>query len=157
MNHGQYTSFDDPNAGTVANLNTGFFPGTDAVDVNNRGQVVGFYIDANNVEHSFLLSGGQFTTIDPPGAANIPGPSFTNVDQASHINDHGQIVGGYTDANDVTHGYLLRGGKYTTLNDPNAGTLTFATGINNSGQIVGFDFDATGLAHGFLATPAHRK
>jgi probable HAF family extracellular repeat protein len=147
---GHFTTFDDPNAGTVADPAEGVFPGTDATQINNRGQVVGFYIDAGNVEHSFLLSGGQFTTIDPPGAANQPGPSFTtNLDQAAAINTSGQIVGGYTDAGGVTHGYLLSHGHYTTLDDPD-GVFTFATGINDSGQIVGFYFDAAGVEHGFL-------
>jgi hypothetical protein len=96
---GHYTSYNDPSAGTTANLSTDLFPGTDATVINNRGQLVGFYIDANDVEHSFELSGGKFTTIDPPGAANLPGPSFTtNLDEAETINDLGQIVGGYTRA-----------------------------------------------------------
>ncbi len=57
LSHGQYTTFDDPNAGTgPANLSTFFFPGTDAVKTNNRGQLVGFYVNEKNVEHSFLLS-----------------------------------------------------------------------------------------------------
>ena len=153
MNHGQYTSFDDPNAGTVANLNTGFFPGTDAVDVNNRGQVVGFYIDANNVEHSFLLSQGKYTTINDPNAGTGAGEGTL----AFAINDSGQIAGWYVDSAGATHGFALRHGQYTTLDDPNGTGATFAEGINDRGQIVGFDFDATGLAHGFLATPAHRK
>jgi probable HAF family extracellular repeat protein len=150
LSNGHYTSLNDPSAGTAANPSAGFFPGTDATEINNRGQIIGFYIDANNVEHSFELSGGKFTTIDPPGAANQPGPSFTgNIDQAADINDVGQVVGGYTDAAGVTHGYLLSGGHYTTLDDPK-GTFTFATGINDAGQIVGFYFDSSGAEHGFL-------
>jgi len=158
LSHGQWTTFDDPSAGTVPNLSTGFFPGTDALKANNHGQVVGFYIDQNNVEHSFLLSQGKYTTIDPPGAANKPGPTFTNVDQATDINDHGQIVGGYADTNGDTHGYLLSHGKYTTLDDPNAnGVFTLADAIDNRGQIVGIysnqstpSTGATGVVHSFL-------
>jgi probable HAF family extracellular repeat protein len=148
---GKYTTLDDPSAGTgPANLATFFFPGTDAVKANNRGRLVGFYVDENNVQHSFLESGGHYTTIDPPGAANQPGPSFTtNIDQAADINDRGEIVGGYTDASGVTHGYLLAGGQYITLNDPN-GVWTFATGINDRGKIVGFYMDSQGVDHSFL-------
>jgi uncharacterized membrane protein len=149
LNHGKYATLNDPEAGTVAGPPT-FFPGTDAVGSNDKGQIVGFYIDANNVEHSFLESNGHFTTIDPPGAANHPGPSFTaNDDQAANINDRGEIVGGYSDASGITHGYLLNHGHYTILNDPN-GTFTFATGINDRGQIVGFYFDSQGVEHGFM-------
>jgi probable HAF family extracellular repeat protein len=54
------------------------------------------------------------------------------------INDAGQIVGWYSDATG-THGFLLSGGIYTTLNDPLAlnGANTQAYGINDLGQIVG--------------------
>lgn len=149
LNGGKYATLNDPKAGAVANSKTDVFPGTYPAEINDAGKIVGSYIDSNNIQHSFLLSAGRYTTIDPPGAANRPGPMFTgNIDQASSINDLGQIVGGYSDAQGVTQGYLLSGGRYTTLNDPN-GVFTFATGINDHGQIVGFYIDKNGIQHGF--------
>src|SRR5262249_20311045 len=62
-----------------------------------------------------------------------------------------QIVG-YYNANLQSHGVLLSGGRYTTLDVPGS-TLTFAYGINDAGQIVGTYIDAAGGQHGFLATP----
>jgi hypothetical protein len=63
-------------------------------------------------------------------------------------------VGTYQDASLTEHGFLLSGGHYTTLDDPNAGTGffvgTFATGINARGDIVGTYQDAGGGLHGFL-------
>lgn len=47
------------------------FPGstlTFAGNINAEGDIVGTYIDTANVEHSFLLSKGIFTSFDPPGA-----------------------------------------------------------------------------------------
>jgi hypothetical protein len=46
----------------------------------------------------------------------------------------GQIVGVYTDSNDITHGFLLSGGIYTTIDDP-LGTPPNANakGINDAG------------------------
>jgi len=160
LSHGKWTTFDDPSAGTgPANPSTGFFPGTDAAKTNIHVQTVGWYVDQNNVEHSFLLSGGNYTTIDPPGAANKPGPTFTNVDEAGDINDRGQIVGLYTDTSGNTHGYLLSDGHYTKLDDPNAhGAFTGPAAINNSGQIVGFYSNSTSLTngvHGFLLSDGH--
>jgi probable HAF family extracellular repeat protein len=67
------------------------------------------------------------------------------------INDSGQIVGFYTDAQNNSHGFLLDQGSYTTLDAPGS-TQTFAHGINASGQIVGA-YDDAGGRHGFLATP----
>jgi probable HAF family extracellular repeat protein len=116
--------------------------GTEAVGINARGQIVGVYFDASTVSHGFLLSGGQYTTLDDPNA----GAGAFQGTTAEGINARGQIVGFYTDANDVNHGFLLSGGQYTTLDVPNASD-TAATGINSSGQIVG-EYD--GGAFGFL-------
>jgi len=41
---------------------------TDAHGINNAGDVVGEYTDADWNQHGFLLSGGVSTTIDVPGA-----------------------------------------------------------------------------------------
>jgi probable HAF family extracellular repeat protein len=136
LSHGEYTTFDDPSAGTGAGQ------GTNAFGINARGQVVGMYLDSSNVMHSFLCSGAQYTTIGPPNAG--PGPN-----EAVGINSRGQIVGGYTDGSGVTHGYLLRDGQYSTLDYP-AATFTFGIGINGRGQIVGQYNDAAGISHGFL-------
>jgi probable HAF family extracellular repeat protein len=89
-------------------------------------------------------SGGyHFQTIDDPNGA----PGF-NV--ALGINSRGEIVGGYNDASHTTHGYLRKGGEYTTLDDPNAAGFTDAVGINARGQIVGIYNPATAPQHGFL-------
>ena len=69
-----------------------------------------------------------FTTIDVPGATAT---------SANRINAVGQIVGGYTDAAGVGHGFLLDNGEFTTIDVPGA-TGTGAFGINAAGQIVGF-------------------
>ena len=55
--------------------------------INNRGHVVGFSMDANQVRHGFLLEDGALTTIDHPLA------SFDT--QAHDLNDQDQIVGLY--------------------------------------------------------------
>ena len=83
-----------------------------------------------------------FTTIDVPDA------TYT---EANGINPAGEIVGLYSDASDVGHGYLFNKGKFTTIDVPGA-VFTVALGINNPGQIVGLYFDSSG-GHGFLATP----
>ena len=74
---------------------------------------------------------------------DVPGSTSTNPQYAG-INDSGQIVGRYTDADGTSHGYLLSGigGTLTTLDVPGA-TFNAAAGINASGQIVG-TYDAVG-------------
>jgi len=91
-----------------------------------------------------------FTTIDVPGALST---------SASGINARGDIVGGYTDRNGRSHGYLLRDGEFTTIDFPGAaGTVvagTDARGIGPSGEIVG-TYTVVGEpgvnVHGYLLT-----
>ena len=66
--------------------------------INARGDIVGRYV-ADGVSHAYLLSGGQFSTIDFPGA------TFTSADA---MNQRGDILGRYT-LDGVTHGYVLVG------------------------------------------------
>src|SRR5262249_18790048 len=67
---------------------------------------------------------------------------------ASSINDEKEAVGNYIDATG-SHGFLLRGGTFITLDDPLATQGTIANGINAAGQIVGTYTDAAGT-HGFV-------
>jgi uncharacterized membrane protein len=108
--------------------------GTAALDINNRGQIVGVYSDGETA-HGFLLDKGVFTRIDPPGA------SFT---EAVGINGRGQIVGFYLDAEGTIHGFLRDRGRgarrdkgvFTSIDLPGV-LATAADDINIRGQIVG--------------------
>jgi uncharacterized membrane protein len=114
------------------------------------GEIVGRYYDGSvctlpcvaddGHNHGFLLSGGEFTTIDFPGAA------FTG---AVGINPQGDIVGRYDEADGRQHGYLRSGGEFTTIDFPGA-TLTTAFGINPRGDIVGQYRSADAKLHGYL-------
>jgi probable HAF family extracellular repeat protein len=61
---------------------------TVASGINNRGQIVGWFLDATGT-HGFLKDGSTFTTIDVPD---------TQVTSAYGINDRGQVVGSFLDA-----------------------------------------------------------
>lgn len=83
----------------------------------------------------------------------VPGARFTG---ASGINAGGDIVGSYTDAGGVTHGYLLRHGEFTTIDYPGA-ILTEARGVGPDGTIVGTyrlpgEVGQGWAFHGFLRT-----
>src|SRR5262249_27763159 len=112
---------------------------TAARGINACGQIVGEYVDGGTT-HGYLLSGGSYLTLDPPGS------TFT---RAVGINASGQIVGLYNDTSGVRHGFLLSEGVYTTLDVPRS-TLTAAFGLNNLGEIVGSYIDADGVRHAFL-------
>jgi uncharacterized membrane protein len=121
---------------------------TQAWGINPRGDVVGFYVKAG-VTHGFLLSGGNFSPIDYPGADS----SSSNA-----INASGDIAGSYVVAG-VTHGFLLSGGNYTTIDIsayvPGAKSSE-VLGISDNGDLVG-DYSLTSFTpccaagtHGFL-------
>ena len=60
---------------------------------------MGFYCGADGItNHGFLLSRGNFSTIDFPGAL---------LTFASDINANGETVGFYVDASFNVHGFLL--------------------------------------------------
>jgi probable HAF family extracellular repeat protein len=105
---------------------------TQAFGINNRGQVVGEYLDADGRFHGYLWEKEQLTTID--------GPDGTGA-SATDINDRGQIVGVYRNPTipptdpESRDGFLLSKGDYTTFDTPGPGA-TVPLGINNRGQIV---------------------
>lgn len=87
-----------------------------------------------------------FSTIDVPGATNT---------LAGGINNLAHIVGYYTQADGVFHGFKDVGGMFTSIDDPNATSGTGAADINGSDQIVGsYNFTDPSHqlegAHGFL-------
>lgn len=64
-------------------------------DINNRGDIVGNYIDAVGKQHGFLLRRGKFTNIDVPG--ELVGSSGTLTTMALGISLSGRdIVGRFT-------------------------------------------------------------
>jgi len=109
--------------------------------INDRGLVVGIYVDFNWTHHGFLYNGGAFTPLDVPGttAADVYG-----------INKRGQIVGAAY-ASGKAYGFLDDNGVFTFLDAPGA-IGTYAQGLNNHGQIVGIYGDRSGVGYGFLAT-----
>ena len=88
--------------------------GSGALDINDRGEIVGAYADAQGKTHGFRLSKGVFNTIDPPGAVDVPGSPGFAATAPFGINNRGQIVGQYADAEGL-HAYLLDKGVYRTI------------------------------------------
>lgn len=81
--------------------------------------------------------------------ASVPGATSTS---AGGINNLGMSVGLYTDSAGVQHGYILKGTKYTTLDDPHAmaGT-TGASNIQYNGTaVVGSYLNSAGVGVGFV-------
>jgi probable HAF family extracellular repeat protein len=139
LDNGSYTTLDVPGSISTTIEEDLPFP---QIGINNWGQIVGSYADAQNKSHGFLLDQCNYTTLDAPGSIST---------QACGINDSGQIVGDYFDGMpthgccsfDTGTGFVLENGTYTTLDAPAFDNS--ANGVNDSGQIVGYTGD-----HGFL-------
>jgi PEP-CTERM motif len=71
---------------------------TQALGVNDEGEIVGFYLDAGGNQHGYIDNGGVFTSFDPPGSASTT---------INGINDKGDIVGFYTNpTTDTVDGFV---------------------------------------------------
>jgi probable HAF family extracellular repeat protein len=103
--------------------------------INNKGDVVGQYLDEENEYRAFLRTrDGAFVDIDVPGAFAATG-----------ISPQGSIIGLADGAS-----YLLRGGRFTVLSFEESSGRTFAQKINARGAIVGSYSGRDGRGHGFL-------
>src|SRR5579884_2229752 len=67
---------------------------------------------------------------------------------ANGINDHGQVVGQFSDANGVPHGFVYEDDSFTQIDYPHMTSIDLYK-INNLGQFVGSVTDANGNVHGF--------
>jgi uncharacterized membrane protein len=129
----------------------------DVADINDRGQIVGYYDDPDrpyNLEGGFLREpDGEIVSLEVTGALSTT---------PRCINNKGQVVGSYVDAGaepnpdgtipqGVIHGFVWHKGRYTTF-DPAGSVYTVPTGCNDRGQITGGYQDARGKEHGFLLT-----
>ncbi|MGC2110912.1 MAG: hypothetical protein WA655_15430 [Candidatus Korobacteraceae bacterium] len=119
--------------------------GAQATGINNSGTTCGFFIDANGVNHGWLINRGIFMPLD------FPGSTFT---QALGLNNRGKVVGVYTDAAGQTHGFVYSIGtaKFVSVDDPNGVGTTLVNGINDAGKLVGF-YGTAPINSGFIATP----
>jgi probable HAF family extracellular repeat protein len=112
------------------------------LNINPVGQIVGGYLDVSGTGHGFLLSHGNYTTIDFPEAI------YT---EALGINPEGQIVGTYVDASFDVHGFLLSQGNFSAISFPGS-PMTFINWINPEGDMVGGYLGSDGTFHGLLVS-----
>ncbi len=147
-----YASVDFPNS--IRTRTWGINPG---------GVIVGDYRDVSGVSHGFLLSGGQYITVDVPGSLiGLPGALPTNL---RGINSAGDIVGVYVappgsvvgctiaGAPPCLRGFLLHGGTFSTVLYPgHEGSIPARITPNGDIYACYHDADLMGSMFGFART-----
>jgi hypothetical protein len=115
---------------------------TEAIGINDKGDVVGIFLDSAGVQHGFLLSGKKYTQIDVPNDTET---------EAWDINNAGEITVYALNSSSVYESFVLKGKKYTSVSVPGSaspGTVVHA--LNNKGQVDGTYYDSAGDVHGFV-------
>ena len=129
-----------PGPYTLIDLGTLGGPSTQASDMNNEGQIVGYSATATHHARGFLWDKGSMTTL---GTLNGGNASW-----AEAVNSFGHVVGSSTISNGFTRAVLWRDGDIVNLTPdiPVYEGWSNAAAVNDSDQIVGSIDDA----HGFL-------
>ena len=129
------TTFDYPGAGNS----------TLPQKINERGDVVGEFVDSSGVTRGFVrFSDGSFSApiVDPNDTVG-----FT---EGRGINNPRTVVGDYATSDGNLHGFFLSGGTFTGFDVPGA-TSTAVLWINNPGDFIGTFTTASGNKPAFVS------
>jgi hypothetical protein len=110
--------------------------------LNDKGQIAGYFADANGVYHGFLKEYGTYTTIDFPGAP------YTFLDG---LNNSGVVQGQIYDAASAAEGFVATsGGLFAIVIYPGEQN-TVLVGINDRGDVCGSYWQIFGLNTAIVA------
>ena len=138
------------NSGSIEVITTFDYPGTGNLTlpqkINERGDVVGEFIDSTGVTRGFVrFSDGSFSDpiVDPNDTVG-----FT---EGRGINNSRTVAGDYVISDGTLHSFFLSGGTFTEYDVP--GTVqTNLLSINDAGDFTGgFDPDGSGIFQGFVS------
>jgi uncharacterized membrane protein len=124
-----------PKSGSIEVITTFDYPGTGnqtlPQKINERGDIVGEFIDSSGVTRGFIrFSDGSFS--DP-----IVDPNDTVGDtEGRGINNSRTVCGDYGTSDGNLHGFFLSGGTFTGYDVPGA-VFTAVLGISNPGDFTG--------------------
>ena len=140
------------NSGSIEVITTFDYPGagnsTLPQKINERGDIVGVFIDSLGVTRGFVrFSDGSFSEpiVDPNDTVG-----FT---EGRGINNSRTVVGDYATPDGNLHGFFLSGGTFTGFDIPGAAFIAVLS-INNPGDFTGtfiFPPVATGIQQAFVS------
>jgi probable HAF family extracellular repeat protein len=118
-----------------------------AIGINDKGAIVGGFLDTAAKSHGYLLFNGHFAKFSFPGATST---------EALDINNSGVIVGDFVNSAGQQHGFRVQNGVFHSISVPGT-SATRALGVNNFGTIVGEASGPTGdsgfVLHGRPSEP----
>jgi len=119
--------------------------GTQASGINDKGEIVGLYLDTAGLTHGFSKIGSKYTAINVKGDTNTV---------AWGVDNKGQITVYATNSAGAFDSYLLTGTKFKNINNPNEGKGSAQGTIvhtpANNGDIVGTYYNSAGTEMGWL-------
>jgi hypothetical protein len=138
-----------PSSGSIEVITTFDYPGvgnnTLPQKINERGDIVGVFIDSSGVTRGFVrFSDGSFSDpiVDPNDTVG-----FT---EGRGINNSRIVVGDYAAPDGNLHGFFLSGGTFTGFDVPGA-VFTAVLSINNPADFAGTFVDGSGLQQAFVS------
>src|ERR1700730_6361111 len=137
------------NSGSIEVITTFDYPGagnsTLPQKINERGDIVGEFIDSTGVTRGFVrFSNGRFSApiVDPNDTVG-----FT---EGRGINNPRTVCGDYATADGNNHGFFLSGSTFTEYDVPGA-VSTDVLSINDPGDFTGGFDDGSGIFQGFVS------
>ncbi|HMF46334.1 MAG TPA: hypothetical protein VKE29_06640 [Candidatus Udaeobacter sp.] len=137
------------NSGSIEVITTFDYPGTGNLTlpqkINERGDVVGEFIDSNLVVRAFVrFSDGSFSDpiVDPNDTVG-----FT---EGRGINNSGTVNGDYLISDGTLHSFFLSGGTFTEYDVPGA-LQTNLLSINDAGNFTGGFDPGNGIFQAFFS------
>jgi len=139
-----------PNSGSIEVITTFDYAGTGNLTlpqkINERGDIVGEFIDSTGVTRGFVrFKNGSFSApiVDPNDTVG-----FT---EGRGINNSGTVAGDYVISDGTLHSFFLSGGTFTEYDVPGA-VQTNLLSINDPGDFTGtFDPDGSGIFQAFVS------
>jgi uncharacterized membrane protein len=137
------------NSGSIEVITTFDYPGagnsTLPQKINERGDIVGEFIDSSGVTSGFVrFSDGSFSApiVDPNDTVG-----FT---EGRGINNSRTVCGDYATSDGNLHGFFLSSGTFTAYDVPGA-VFTAVLGINNPADFAGTFVDGSGIQQAFVS------
>jgi len=137
------------NSGSIEVITTFDYPGTGnstlPQKINERGDIVGVFIDSLGVTRAFVrFSNGSFSApiVDPNDTVG-----FT---EGRGINNPGTVCGDYAASDGNSHGFFLSGGTFTEYDVPGA-VSTVVLGINDAASFTGGFDPGSGIFQGYVS------